>query len=288
MEERKQPAHVTAKEKKLKIALSCTALLLVAVMAWLLILKNSGAWLVDQGEWSNGVYTVGRIDYTYEINGSLIDLEKLPDQLNLAGTVPLIGGVKLNDQQTDTAAPHYEAHADANFNEGVTLAHITIVNKSDFPVKFRYTLSFQRMADDTPNPQNLFYLVLPKGSAVDSDKKTIALPEAAPVTYKTYIKDSLNNPTGYERMLSEFAAYHATEQAKAMKDQTVLLKRGEALSLDILFWSEYNSTLPFVTNAGGKDDVLMDAADPISKLDGQFTMTINIAQTDSTTGQAKS
>lgn len=275
MEQAKQAVvQGAAKEKKLKIALSIMAILLVLVMAWLLIVKNSGAWLRDQGEWSHARYTVGRIDYIYELNDKAIDLE---DNL-LQAAVPIIGAVKLNDQQMESNAPNYEAYADANFNEGVTVAHIKIVNKSSFPIQLTYELVFEKLFDDAMDSQNVFYLILPQGTAVNTAQKELTLKGAnSAQTYKNYIQSIMAGAQSYADMKAALMAYYESTAAQDLKNGVVKMNREDTWIIDILFWSEYNTLLPFVTTDSQGAEQLNPDYTP-SALQGLFTMKISSAQ----------
>lgn len=286
MEEAKKPDNrQQAKEKKLKIALSITAILLVLAIAWLLIFKNSGAWLLDKGEWSNASYTLGYIDYTYEVNNQQVDISGKQGDIQLAATVPLIGGVKLNDQATVTGKSNYEPYAEENFNEGITVAHIKIVNKSTFAVNMTYELSFENMFDSA-SPQDLFYLILPQGAVVDTEKKTVQAGGEIK-TYKDYITHILNSASTYDGMITELKNYYENGAGAVLKKgekKLNLPKPGEteqkdtALEFTILFWSEYNDKLPFVETVNGKEQ-LMPPSDPaVSNLEGQFTIKISCSQ----------
>lgn len=264
----------TAKEKKLKIAFSVTALVLIMAVTLLLVFRNSGAWLLDRGEWTNAVYKVGRIDYTYEINGGLIDLD---EETTLTATVPVIGGVKLNDQSADPSAPHYEQYAEENFNEGVTLAHIQIVNKSDFAVEFSYSILFQGMFDDNTNPQDLFYLILPSEWSVDTAAKRLTHTDGRVQSYKSYIRSVLPTAVTYDQMVAQLKDYYETGAGNGSKETSQLLKKDGVLNLNIFIWSEY-SQLPFVTTSDGEEK--LNPADPVhQQLNGAFTMTISVSQT---------
>lgn len=256
------------KEKKLKIVLSAVAILLLVVTAYLLVMKPGGAWLVDRGVWSNANYTLGRIDYTYELNGS-----DIPFPLNgeeLMATVPIIGGVKLNDQSDTTGVANYEKNAEQNFNDGVTLAHIRVENNGDFDINIGYSFELTGMADGE-DPKDVFCLILPQGATVDTQNKTVTVKDGTAVSYKSYVKAALGAPSDYTQMTAALKNYYATN--KELKNPSpVQIKKGKVIEADILFWCEYNINLPFVTTSGEKDDVLRPSSESVKPLTAVFTM----------------
>lgn len=270
------------KEKKLKIALFAVAILLLVVIAYLLVMKNGGAWLVDRGEWSNASYTIGRIDYTYELNGAEIPFPV--DDTMLSATVPIIGGVKLNDQSGTTGVANYEKNANENFNDGVTVAHIEIRNKGDFNITLNYTLVLDKMAEDEINPQDVFCMVLPQGATVDSVNKTIAVKGATAVSYKEYIKEALGNPNGYTEMTAALKKYYSDNPTLKTPSATIINKN-EVKETNILFWCEYNNNLPFVTTIDGKD-VLRPSNEAVKPLTATFTVKFQHVEQVAPTSQA--
>lgn len=246
-----------------KIFLAVIATIIIIVMVCLLLLKGSNAFLTDRGKWTESEYTVGRIDYVYNINNQEIELDEKGQQI-LTATVPIIGGVKINDTVQN------EKFAEENFNEGVTVAHIVINNKSDFAINGEYEMIFNDMFDK--NNKDIFYLILPQGSVLDTTNKTVG-----GVSYKNYIKNAMENEySTYAEMIASLNGYY-TKNAGLKKDKFNMQRNGK-LEFDILFWSEYDQ-LPFV-----KDGDLIEMADPNSSIKGTFNFSLEIAQeTENTT-----
>lgn len=256
------------KKRHTKVLMAAAAALLGAVCLFLVF--YSGAWLYDNGRWSDAEYMVGRINYTYEINNEL--LQTANSEIELVAGVPLIGGVKINDSAALAPSDeHYQPYAEENFNEGVTLAHLVIRNKSDFDITGTYKLVFKGMFDDTSG-QDIFYAVLPAGTAVDTAGKTVG-----GVSYKTYIKQLMNQQhADYEEMVASLKAYYAANEQLYGQDFTLNTlpdSAGNAIVVDILFWSEYDSHLPFVDASGA-----LKPADPAAALTADFSLAIELQQ----------
>lgn len=240
-----------------KIFLAVLATIMIIVMVCLLLLKGSNAFLTDRGKWSESEYTVGRIDYVYNINNQEIELDENGKQI-LTATVPIIGGVKINDT-TDN-----EKYAEENFNEGVTIAHIVINNKSDFAINGQYSMIFKDMFDSS-SAKDIFYLILPQGVPLDTINKTVGTQ-----TYKTFIKNAMSDHSSYDTMIESLKNHYITNDK--LKSDKFNMAKGDKLEINILFWSEYDQ-LPFVTNGE-----LNKTANPNSSITGTFEFTLEIAQ----------
>lgn len=257
---------LTSKQKKELIG--AAAAIMVAAVCLFLVLR-SGAWLYDRGQWSDSEYFIGRINYTYEINNAVASTAD--SEINLVANVPIIGGVKINDTaQADTSDPNYQLYAEENFNEGVTVAHIVIRNKSDFDISGSYKLQFENLFSDAGN--DIFYAVLPVGSTVDTKQKTVN-----GVTYKNYIKQIMNQKySDFDTMAGSLRSYYAGHPELFEGEfslDNIPDSPNNLIVVDILFWSEYNSSLPFVDDAGK-----LKPANPNAALTGDFSLSMELKQ----------
>lgn len=261
--------QMSLKKKRVQSLIAAAAALLAAAVCLFLVM-TSGAWLYDKGQWADSEYLVGRINYTYEINNELIQTAN--SEIELVAGVPLTGGVKINDSASlDPSDLHYQPYAEENFNEGVTVAHLVIRNKSDFDIAGTYRLVFDNMFDSA-NGQDIFYAILPAGSAVDTSGKTVG-----GVSYKDYIKSLMNHRhADYNEMVASLKAYYGANPGLYEQEFTLNTQPdspGNAIVVDILFWSEYGSRLPFV-DASGK----LKPADPAAALSADFSLAIELQQ----------
>lgn len=265
-----------SKNLKIKIASFAVAVVILAVVVYLLLDKTA-AWLNDRGQWTDSSYTVGRIDYSYELNNTNIDT--LHQDIN--GVVPIIGGVKINDSaEVEETAVNYQKYAEENFNEGVTLAHIKIINKSDFALSLNINFDFQNMFDSQLS-QNIFYLIVPQTADVNVGDKTITLQGQQPVSYKAYVKSCMESYSTYDDMVSSLQSYYQNNPklkndyySMAKSENKEAPEAAAQLNFYILFWSEYNNKLPFVENV----DTLQQPNGTIEGLNGIFNVTMDLQQ----------
>ena len=258
-----------------------TLILAVLMVVLCTVFLSSGAWLTAEGKWANSTYNLGRIEYRVLLNDVFLNPKDLPQTLE--AVVPITGGVKINDSESvPVTAPNYEKFAEENFNEGVTLANICVENDSTFKVKFKYKLNFTDLFDGTTS-QDLFYLILPNDCEVDSVAHTVKVGAAAPVSYKTYIKNILSANGGhanYAQMKTSLSSYYLANPTLkesgfelALPVYTDGVINDEAVfNINILFWSEYDE-LPFVT-AGEYTPLVND----YQILKGKFGISIDIDQ----------
>jgi len=262
----------------LHFAFVIISFILIISILFFLFSKYSGAWLVSKGKWTDAIYNVGRIDYSYEINNENVNTEVQ----DFTATVPIIGGVKINDSYSVSSTDsNYQVYSEENFNEGVTLAHIIITNKSDFKINVTTSFTFDNLFDSSI-PKDIFYLVLPQGSAIDTTNHTVTLSDYT-VTYKNYIKSCMSDYSTYDLMKSSLSTYYTNNPTLKTQNYTLAAPNNitdTQLEFNILFWSEYNENLPFVTGTGSSE-TLDSENSTVDALTGQFKFKMDILQNNS-------
>ncbi len=196
------------------------------------------AWFLDSGQWVEGSYRLGFINYDVAINHTNIGILREGQEVEVA--VPIIGGVKIDDSASDRAKP--EPYAEANFDEGATLLSVHFINTGDFPVYLEVEPDFRGLT-----AQGILAIPLPDGAMVDGDARTIREnASAAAIGYKKYVTGALAGAGlswtagDYESLAAAVDRYWV-KKGSAIRSQEPIPADGTGeYTVNVLVFAEYD------------------------------------------------
>ncbi|MEG1577131.1 MAG: hypothetical protein RRY64_00290 [Oscillospiraceae bacterium] len=261
-------------------------LLTAGIVIAVLRVGLSGAWLTGEGDWQDlaGKYSIGIIDYTIKLNEEkLIEQEgNIPKSYRMV--VPIQGAVRFFDPTVTAPVRSQE------FNTGATLMRIKIINNSGNLIEIGGTLSLTGAGNGNkairflPLPDTLPSAEIPTLDRRKFVVDTLKLTDPSTVAETAALG---NLATAYETFYGNttpatpLSTYTATFPSRSV--YTGGATGSNVSEFIALVWTEYDGGMDYNTDEPHPAATMAPAASPvIQNRSAQFSLTVNVAQREST------